>query len=113
RGAFGVDFGEIFPATYGQVRFNPPGSLKVRVLAPDFLNPLRDLTPADFAPGARAEVYFLDPNLATPYSAQYNFSWERELPGSARLRLGYVGSRTHKLLSTWFLNRGQPRDGIP
>ena len=113
RGAFGVDFGEIFPATYGQVRFNPPASLKVRVLAPDFLSPLRDLKPADFAPGARAEVYFLDPNLATPYSAQYNFSWERELPGSARLRLGYVGSRTHKLLSTWFLNRGQPRDGIP
>ncbi|MDZ7637465.1 MAG: hypothetical protein U5J83_04325 [Bryobacterales bacterium] len=113
RGAFGVDFGEFFPATYGQVRFNPPASLKVRVLAPDFLDPLRDLTPADFAPGARAEVYFLDPNLATPYSAQYNLSWEREVAGGARLRLGYVGSRSHKLLSTWFLNRGQPREGIP
>jgi hypothetical protein len=113
RGAFGIDFGEFFPATYGQVRFNPPGSLKVRVQAPDFLDPLGSLSPADLNPGARAEVYFLDPNLATPYAAQYNLSWEREIAGTGRLRLGYVGSRSHKLLSTWFLNRGQPRDGIP
>lgn len=112
RGAYGVQFGGFFPATYGQVRFNPPGSLKIRVLAPDFLNPLGAVSPENLNPGARAEVYFLDPNLATPYSHQYNLSWERELPAKALLRLGYVGSRSHKLLTTWYLNRGHPRDGI-
>lgn len=113
RGAYGVQFGEIFPITYGQLRFNPPASLKVRVQAPNFLNPLGSFDPTRLDPNAQAEVYFLDPNLCTPYSHQYNFSWERSLPANALLRVGYVGSRTHKLLSTWFLNRGQPREGIP
>ncbi|MCW5964632.1 MAG: hypothetical protein KIT83_11385, partial [Bryobacterales bacterium] len=113
RGAYGVQFGEIFPATYGQIRFNPPGSIKVRTQAPDFLHPLAELGEDAFNPGARAEVYFLDPNLCTPYSHQYNFSWERSLAANALLRLGYVGSRSHKLLSAWFLNRSQPVDGIP
>ncbi len=113
RGAYGLQFGELFPATYGQTRFNPPASLKVRTLAPDFLNPLGDFDPTRLDPNARAEVYFLDPNLATPYSHQYNFSWEHSLPANALLRLGYVGSRSHKLLSTWYLNRGEPVDGIP
>lgn len=113
RGAYGLQFGEIFPATYGQTRFNPPGSLKVRVQAPNLLDPLGHLGPEDFDPGAQAEVYFLDPNLCTPYSHQYNFSWERTVGKGALVRLGYVGSRSHKLLSTWFLNRGQPVEGMP
>ncbi|MCU0227142.1 MAG: hypothetical protein MUF01_05845 [Bryobacterales bacterium] len=113
RGAYGVQFGEIFPITFGQLRFNPPASLKVRIQAPNFLNPLGSFDPTRLDPNAQAEVYQLDPNLATPYSHQYNFSWERSLPANAQLRIGYVGSRSHKLLSTWFLNRGQPREAIP
>jgi hypothetical protein len=55
----------------------------------------------------------LDPELATPYSHQYNFSWEFELGRNANLQLGYVGSRSHKLLLMWYLNRAHVVEGVP
>jgi hypothetical protein len=57
-------------------------------------------------------IYALDPELATPYSHQYNLSWEPEWNSSWRLQLGYVGSRSHKLFSMWYLNRARPVPGI-
>ncbi len=108
RAAAGVQFGEIFPVTYSQVRFSPPGSVKIAVPAPDLLDPLR----AD-PQKVKGNVYALDPRLATPYSYQYNASWERELGRLGRIEAGYVGSRSHKLLIMWYRNRGQPVPGIP
>src|SRR5438132_3252774 len=55
----------------------------------------------------------IDTDLATPYSYQYNLSWENDLVRDWRLQLGYVGSRTIKLYTVYQLNRGQPVDGIP
>jgi hypothetical protein len=43
----------------------------------------------------------------------YNFAWERSLGSRMSLQLGYVGSRAHKLLLMWYLNRAQPVPGIP
>lgn len=108
RAAGGVQFGEIFPVTYSQVRFSPPGSVKIAVPAPDLLDPLR----AD-PRKVKGNIYALDPELATPYSYQYNASWERELGGLGRLEAGYVSSRSHRLLIMWYRNRGQPVPGIP
>jgi len=48
-----------------------------------------------------------------PYSHQYNLSWEPDWFRSWKLQLGYVGSRSHKLLVMWYLNRAQPVPGIP
>ncbi|HQR34825.1 MAG TPA: TonB-dependent receptor [Blastocatellia bacterium] len=102
RGAYGTHFGEIFFVSYQQIRFSPPRNNKVVVVAPEsLLNPFQGKV-------GKPTVYALDPELATPYSHQYNLSWEPEWNKKLRLQLGYVGSRSHKLLVLWYLNRAHP-----
>ncbi len=113
RGAYGIQYGEIFPVTYSQARFNPPANLTVVIQAPPLANPLSALAPESLNPGARSTVVRLDPNLVSPYSHQYNFSWQWTLAGNWRAELGYVGSRSIKLLNRWNMNRAQPVPGVP
>ena len=113
RAAYGIHYGEIFNVTFGQARFSPPLNLNITVQQPDFVDPLSGLGPEAFDPNGRSTVFNMDPALAVPYSHQYNFDWELPLLGDWSLNLGYVGSRTHKLLTTWYVNRAQPIDGIP
>jgi hypothetical protein len=113
RGAYGMHFGEIFSATFGQARFNPPGNLKLRLAAPNLLNPLEGVIVDPTDPDVRASLFVISPNLAAPYSHQYNFSWELSPAREWTLRLGYVGSRSHRLISIWPTNRAQPVPGIP
>ena len=108
RWAYGLHFGEIFPITFSQVRFSPPGSVKIVVTAPDLVNPLGGATANPLG-----NLYLLDPSLTTPYSHQYNFSWEPEISRTWKVQLGYVGSRSHKLLIMWYRNRAHPVAGIP
>ncbi len=110
RGAYSVQFGEIFPTTFQQLRWNPPNFLKTEVRAPELLNPLAG---ADFSPDARSIFAAVPEDLKTPYSHLYSGTWEMELSRSWRLQLGYVGSRTHKLLLIWYTNRAQIVPGIP
>jgi hypothetical protein len=110
---YGLHYGEVFPVTYSQVRFSPPGSVKLALPAPDLLDPLGGLKQSGEKADARGNLYLLDPELASPYSHQYNFSWETALRDKWRLQLGYVGSRSHKLLIMWYLNRAHPVPGIP
>jgi hypothetical protein len=107
RGGYSVQYGEIYPVTFQQVRFDPPWSSKVVVPAPNLVNPQAAV--AD----ARATIYDLSPNLRTPYEHSYNLSWQKELAAGFRVEAGYVGSRAHKLLTMWYLNRAQPVPGIP
>jgi hypothetical protein len=113
RTGYGFEYGDIFPVTYSQVRYSPPGSVKLVVQTPDLLNPFGGLKQGGESPDVRGNIYELDPKLVTPYSQQYNFSWEPAFSRQWRLQLGYVGSRTDKLLIMWYLNRGQPVAGIP
>ncbi|MBO0859876.1 MAG: hypothetical protein J2P21_15710 [Chloracidobacterium sp.] len=112
RGAYGVHYGEIFFVTYQQIRFSPPLNTKTVVTAPNLLDPLGTGAGGQI-PLALPTIYALDPKLATPYSHQYNLSWEPDWNKSARLQFGYVGSRSHKLLSMWYLNRAHPTPGVP
>ncbi len=112
RGAYGVHYGEIFPVTFGQARFNPPGSVRVSRPAPSLANPLQDFADSAFDPTARSAPFFLDSELSSPYSHQYNFSWEITPVREWTLSLGYVGSRSHRLLTTWFLNRARQVEGV-
>lgn len=105
----GVHFGEVYPVTYQQVRFSPPGSVKIVVMAPYLPDPLRA---ADIST-AKGNIYTLSPDLATPYEYQYNASWEPDLGKRWRLQLGYTGNRSHKLLFMLYQNRGHPVAGIP
>jgi hypothetical protein len=113
RGAAGVFFGQIFPVTYGQIRQNPPNYIRIQVNAPDLRDPLGGLDPNHIDPNTRTIRIDLSPALATPYSYQYNFSWEAELAPGWRLQVGYVGSRSHKLFVDYILNRARPIPGIP
>jgi hypothetical protein len=113
RTGYGLHYGDIFPVTYSQVRYSPPGSVKLVVQTPDLLNPFGGLKQGGESPDVRGNIYELDPHLVTPISHQYNFTWEPGLSRQWRLQLGYVGSRTDRLLIMWYLNRGQPVAGIP
>jgi hypothetical protein len=110
RGAYGVMFGQIFAATYGQDRLNLPYNVRLSIPAPDLVNPAKN---ANLSPTtARSAVYDISPDIATPYSHQYNFSWEFDPVREWHLQLGYVGSRTHKLYTSWVLNRARFVPGI-
>ncbi len=108
RAAMGVHFGEIMPVSYSQVRFSPPLSVKLVILAPTLLDPL-----GSSSENPKGNLYLIDRELATPYHYQYNFSWERGLGAGWRLQAGYVGSRAHKLAIMWYTNRAHPVPGIP
>src|SRR5207302_10554632 len=42
-------------------------------------------------------VFFVDPNLMTPYTFQYNLSIQQELPSKMVMQAAYVGSASRKL----------------
>jgi hypothetical protein len=105
--------GQLFPATYGQDRLNAPSNIRISVQAPNLADPLGTLKPEDFSPTARSSSFALSPDLATPYSYQYNLSWESEVGPGWKLQLGYVGSRAHGLYQTYSLNRARVVPGIP
>jgi hypothetical protein len=113
RTAYGVHFGRIFPATYGQVRFNPPGNFNLNVDSPNLANPLAGIDLTRLTASARSGLNAISPDLTSPYSHQYNFSWEPGAVAGLRLQLGYVGSRTHKLFTLWTTNRAVQVPGIP
>jgi hypothetical protein len=113
RGAYGLHYGELFAVTYSQARFNPPDNVSVVISPPKLVDPLSDLEPGALDPGARSTVVELDPDLALPYSHQYNFQWELGLTRDWRLELGYVGSRSIRLLNLWNTNRAHAVPGIP
>lgn len=101
RGAYGLHYGEIFPATYQQVRFSPPHNYKLVLNDIDLLNPLAGLD----ARQRRGVLYTTADNLVTPYSQQYNLAWETLLGKAWKLQAGYAGSRAWKLLVHWYENR--------
>jgi hypothetical protein len=49
------------------------------------------------------------PHLRTQYSAQYNFTIQRELSRDLKLEVGYVGSQGHRLLATHDINYSNPQ----
>jgi hypothetical protein len=112
RASYALQYGEIFAATFMQARFNPPGILRLNINTPDLVNPLKDFNLDDLDPNERSDYFLLDPELATPYSHQYNFTWELRPYRDWVLDLGYVGSRSHKLLTAWTENRARHIPGV-
>ena len=112
RMAYGLHYGAIFPATYMQTRFNRPQVITLDVRAPSLADPVKGIDIANVDPNTRSSFFSLDPQLSTPYSHQYNFTWELKPYQDWTLELGYVGSRSHRLLQTRWNNRAQPVEGI-
>ena len=112
RGAFGTHYGDIFPVTYGQARLNAPHTVTSVNLRPDLATYRSLIDHSKRDPTARSSRIEPGPDLAVPYAHQYNFSWEKRLASDWRLQLGYVGSRAHKLIITYFLNRARELPGV-
>ncbi len=111
RGGYGVAFGRVFPATFHWARINPPEVLKVTFQSPDLLNPFKDLV-TETTQTPRSALNQLDPDLVVPYSHQYSFEIERELPASVRIKVAYFGSRTWKLFRIHRENRAVRPEGV-
>jgi hypothetical protein len=108
RGSFGLHYGEIYPATFQQIRFGPPGNREFLLPAPDLVDPLSSVAEDELV----AAPYLLSPDLCTPYSQQYNFIWEFQPTANVSVQLGYVGSRSVKLFRQWETNRALPAPNI-
>ncbi|MYG01388.1 MAG: hypothetical protein F4173_03625 [Acidobacteriia bacterium] len=113
RASYGLHYGEIFTATYIQSRINPPQNVTVVVQTPDLVDPLQAVRPIKLDPNARSVRFDIAPDLAIPYTHNYSYSWEFEIARDWQLDLAYIGSRSHKLLSMYFLNRARVVEGIP
>jgi hypothetical protein len=110
RAGYGLQYGGIYPQTLQQLRWDPPGFLKVEVQAPTLLNPLAKTY---VGPGARHTQFAVPRNLESPYTHEYSFTWD-PLPGRRwNIQVSYIGSRSHKLFMIWFMNRAVPVPGIP
>lgn len=112
RAAYGILFGQIYPATFGFERGEPTTVFRVTVQAPSLINPLAGINLNNLK-NTPASDSVVSPDLATPYSQQYNFTWERELGHDWKLQLAYIGSRSLKLFGTFVQNRAQPIAGLP
>jgi hypothetical protein len=110
RAGYGLQYGEIYPQTLQQLRWDPPGFLKVEVPAPQLLDPLVNTY---LGPGARHTEFDVPDNLEAPYSHEYSFTWDPLPARPWKIQLSYIGSRTHKLFMMWFNNRAVPVPGIP
>ncbi len=72
------------------------------------LNPPRN-QPLDWSNFRSILLYGQFPRqLRTQYSAQYNLTIKRELPGNILFQIGYVGTQGHRLLASYDLNHGNP-----
>jgi hypothetical protein len=49
------------------------------------------------------------PHMRAQYSAQYNFTIQREITKDMKLEIGYVGSQGHRLLATHDVNYSNPQ----
>lgn len=110
RASYTVSYGAIPPVTYQQVRYNPPNVLYIQIQNPDFLNPLRYIDLKN--PSARTSPTWLSNDLVSAYTHQYNLQLERKF-GAANVRVGYIGSRSFKLIDSYIQNRGDIVPGIP
>ncbi|MEZ5353665.1 MAG: TonB-dependent receptor [Bryobacteraceae bacterium] len=112
RGAYGVHYGEIFAITFQQLRYNQPLNQKFEIQRPDLVAAFTTLNvPVD--PAARAAAFDITPDLATPYSHQYNLVWEPLAVSGWKFQLGYVGSRSHKLFMLLYTNRAAIDSALP
>jgi hypothetical protein len=82
-------------------RFTGTGALPVQNAAPAITNPatpnVMNGVPIGTAGGAIN--YALDQRFRTPYSIQYSFGFQREMPGNFILEMSYVGRQARKLFS--------------
>jgi hypothetical protein len=109
RGSYTVSFGQILPVTYSQIRYNAPNVINVSVANPYLPDPLRGVDVGSANP--RTTLTTFSPDLVSPYSHQYSFILEHAF-GPVFFDIGYLGSRTFKLVTFFTQNRAEQVPGI-
>ncbi len=116
RGAYGIFHDRIFANLFGNARGNPPFEQDVNWY-PDTLDQalLPNLTPLPTQTSSTVveDYSFLSPviidrNLKMPYSQNWNFGVQQELPGDVTFEINYVGSKGTRLLRVVDGNPPQP-----
>jgi carboxypeptidase family protein len=102
-------FGVVNPATgpdpvaslQTDPRFNGTGALPLQNAAPTITNPTTPNVVGGVPIGtATGQVnYAIDQQFRTPYSIQYSFGFQREMPRNFILEMSYVGRQARKLFS--------------
>jgi hypothetical protein len=113
RTGYGLHYGEVFPVTFQQIRFNPPNNYKAVIQDPDMLRALTGGYDIRANPPRQSVFYDYQPNLVSPYSQQYHAVWELAPAAAWTWQLAYVGSRSIKVLNHWYLNRAHPSATLP
>jgi hypothetical protein len=83
-------------------RFTGVGSLPVQNAAPVITRPLAPFVDSNGIPTGNATQetnYALDQHFRIPYSIQYSFGFQRELPGNLLMEMVYVGRQGRKLFT--------------
>lgn len=82
-------------------RFNGTGALPIQNTAPAITNPTTPNVVGGVPVGTAAGQvnYSIDQGYKTPYSIQYSFGFQRELPHNFLLEMSYVGRQSRKLFS--------------
>ncbi|HET6976123.1 MAG TPA: carboxypeptidase-like regulatory domain-containing protein [Pyrinomonadaceae bacterium] len=96
-----------FPATNGAValgtfpRFSSVNSVPVTNVAPPVTVPFTPNVVNGVGIGSQTQAtnYAVDPNFQIPYSIQYTFGFQRELPGNFIFEASYVGRQARKLFT--------------
>lgn len=113
RGGFGLFHGRVFQSVFAQIgassRFNPPNAATVAFSNPnqEVANPMMGYVFAPGPPKSAVSLTYGDPGLRMPYTEQWNFTIERQLPWKAALSAAYVGNRGIGLLFYNWGNRAQ------
>lgn len=82
-------------------RFTGVSSLPVQNVAPTVTRPFTPFVDADgpFGTAVPSFNYAIDPHFRIPYSIQYSFGFQREVPGNFLLDVAYVGRQGRKLFA--------------
>jgi hypothetical protein len=96
-----------FPATNGALalqnfpRFTSVNSVPVQNVAPAVTVPFTPNVSNGVGIGSQIQGtnYAVDPNFRIPYSIQYSFGFQRELPGNFIFEASYVGRQARKLFT--------------
>ena len=109
RAGYGIYYNPPLTFVAFQTSVAPAITGTVSVFAPNFADPFNGSSP--FVPGATVipvtpgtQVNYMDPNLRTPYTQQYNFGVQRQIAKDYVLQIGYVGSVGTHLLGTVEMN---------
>ncbi|MBV8551057.1 MAG: carboxypeptidase regulatory-like domain-containing protein [Acidobacteriaceae bacterium] len=98
-------FSDLFYPAISPTATSSPGYLSEPFTSIGAVNPFpskpptRDLNfaAAGYLPVGGSSVYFVDPNLRTPYIFQYNLAIQQQVGTGMVLEAGYIGSDSHKL----------------